>query len=463
MRGAPWTVAIVSLVAGCSGCSDPAPSVPTDGGKDGARLDSGKDAGVDAEDDAQSDVEAGATWFPPGDWDQPFLGQGCSARVAKDPNATIPNWAYQPCAGNVQGCEEAPLDWMKGLTTLPPMSWQRRPVQSVNGKALLKYRREYPVFASYKWALVDVIQELDGDRLVAVGDTIYGTSIHCTAKVVPSTGGVSWTLAPTDSKSPASYVGGLAPWLAPSQPSNFKALSTAALGIATSGYINEESASQGISYFGVLAPTTIVTFDPLNGGKVTIPAQQIYAESMREVPDGVLALSSGSPYGVRLIRPDASESTLLATAGDAVAIALYVDPSSNPTKVVWVEAQFSGGWTDAKLYTATYNTAGLVPTLVTKLPVDFDSNTRGLAVFGGYAVISRAQGLQARIIRLSDGMGWDISAPPGRAISDPIWVDADHVWFFSSDPKIPSYAGYPTAIWRQSRTAWGPPTVPASL
>lgn len=153
---------------------------------------------------------------------------------------------------------------------------------------------------------------------------------------------------------------------------------------------------------------------------------------------------------------------LLACAGDAVAIALYVDPSSNPMKVVWVEARFSSGWTDGKLYTATYNTGGLTPTLVTKLPVDFDSS-RGLAVYGGYAVLSRAQGLQARAIRLSDGMGWDMSAPPGRAISDPIWVDADHVWFFSSDPKIPSYAGYPTAIWRQSRAAWGPPTVPASL
>ncbi|HEX7603166.1 MAG TPA: hypothetical protein VF316_16225 [Polyangiaceae bacterium] len=458
-RRAPIAFAIVSLV---SACSSPDPSGQPDAGTDGSRPDSGKDSGLDAGDDAPIVFDAGPTWFPPGDWDQPFLGQGCSARVAKDPNATIPNWVYQPCAGNVQGCEEAPVDWMKGITTVPPLGSDRRPVQSVNGKTLLKYRREYPAVPTDKWALVDVIQELDGARLVAVGDSLLGNPIHCTAEVVPSTAGVSWTLRPSTPSGITNYVVGLAPWLTPSQPSTLKTLSKADLGVDKSGYINETSASQGISYFGVVAPTTVVTFDPNNGGKVTIPPQQIYAESMREVPDGVLALSSDAPYGVRLIRADATQSTLLATAGDAVAIALYVDPSANPMKVVWVEARFSGGCTDGKLYTATYDTSVLTPTLVTKLPVDFDSS-RGLAVYGGYAVISRAQGLQARVIRLSDGMGWEMSAPPGRAISDPIWVDADHVWFFSSDPKIPNYAGYPTAIWRQSRTAWGPPTVPASL
>ncbi len=100
-----------------------------------------------------------------------------------------------------------------------------------------------------------------------------------------------------------------------------------------------------------------------------------------------------------------------------------------------------------------------VPTFFTKLPSDYDYS-RGFVVANGFAVLSRGTNA-ARVVRLSDGFGWDITAPPNRLTLGPLWVDQNYVWYLVGEAT--SKNPLPSRIWRQSRASWGPPTAPPLL
>jgi hypothetical protein len=67
----------------------------------------------------------------------------------------------------------------------------------------------------------------------------------------------------------------------------------------------------------------------------------------------------------------------------------------------------------------------------------------------------------ARLIRLSDGLGWDLPKEDGLEFSTPLWLTEEAVWFLASrryNGGFPFNSGI-----RYARNALGPPTVPSGL
>lgn len=446
---------VLALLTGCSACSDEHPGA-ADASSSAAR-DAARDTASEDVDTEAIPIDGGSTWFPEGDWDQPFLSKGCSAKVARDPSAAITPWSYQACSGGPPGCEEAIQDWQTGTSTFHPLSTSWYPVRSINGKPIFWYRRYYPRdLPTNVWAIVDVVQELDGPRLAAVGDSFFGNPNPCTAQLPTTDAGIGWWLSRGGEGGIVGYLGGFSSWNKSSSPQEMRPYSPTDLG-GSGASVNEWSASGGSFVLGVVTPANVVTLTPADGGGVQFPATQTFVEAMHDVPDGVIGVSS-SPYGVRLVGRDASTTMLHVPVSDYVTTAVSFDASLN--RVVWLEAVAGkNGWGDGKVFTAPYQTTTLSPTLLTKVPSDYDY-FRGFVVNDGYVLLSR-QNAAARVVRMSDGMGWDINAAQGRATVAPLWVDDDHVWFFVGDSKLSNPQA--TAIWRQSRSSWGPPTIPPSL
>ena len=70
----------------------------------------------------------------------------------------------------------------------------------------------------------------------------------------------------------------------------------------------------------------------------------------------------------------------------------------------------------------------------------------------------------ARIVRLSDGMGWDIPTEPGLELAVPLWINDDSAWFILSKPHpIATSARSHSGAVRIKRSSLGPPTVPNGI
>ena len=78
----------------------------------------------------------------------------------------------------------------------------------------------------------------------------------------------------------------------------------------------------------------------------------------------------------------------------------------------------------------------------------------------GVIAIRPNEGL-GRLIRLSDGMGWDLPTDDGLEFANPLWLNEEAVWFLASrryNGGFPFNSGI-----RYARNALGPPTVPSGL
>ncbi|CAN5478254.1 hypothetical protein BH09MYX1_BH09MYX1_37580 [soil metagenome] len=441
-------VALFSLLlVGCTGCQQDGIVPPGDGGAIDARADR-SDAPSDATVlDAAVEDGGGNGWFPSGEWEQPLLGDGCTVKVAKDPNAAVSPWTYTSCAGGPVGCEIAVQDWSPKPYNNNPLILSRQQVSFVGGKAVLTYRRNYE-----NRALVEVVQELDGVRLLAAGASVTAAD-SCFASLVPASGGVGWVALRTKQKKTVGYYGALSLWTALSTPLGAKLYAGADFGTSASS-VNEPSASGDRLFLEVTAPYNVVTIAPLAGGAITFPPTATRAEGMREVPDGVLGISTDT-YGIRLVKKDATSTLLYTTPASTVTNDMAYDPKTN--KVVWRDVvQGGSGWESGKIYAATYSPNGLSPVLVTKVPSDYDYYQPSFVAYGNYVILPRTNGA-LRVVRLSDGMGWDVALPPNEKIVDALWVDDDHVWLWDKNGTRVD------AIVRLSRSGWGAPTVPPSL
>ena len=96
--------------------------------------------------------------------------------------------------------EIAVQDWATKPYSDDPIILSRQQVSLVNGKAILTYRRNYE-----NRALVDVVQELDGARLLAAGASVTATDL-CFPSLVATNGGVGWVALRTKQKTTVGYI-----------------------------------------------------------------------------------------------------------------------------------------------------------------------------------------------------------------------------------------------------------------
>lgn len=115
----------------------------------------------------------------------------------------------------------------------------------------------------------------------------------------------------------------------------------------------------------------------------------------------------------------------------------------------------------ATVYTSPFaTTAGaLQRRAVAKLPTPYPF------VFNAGMLLARGAGHTSfRLVRVADGMGWDIAAEPDHASVDPLWVNDDFVWQWVSGNQ-PGDPGFPTknVLLKLPRAPLGAPTVSPGL
>ena len=85
----------------------------------------------------------------------------------------------------------------------------------------------------------------------------------------------------------------------------------------------------------------------------------------------------------------------------------------------------------------TTSPSGLVRRPVAKL-----ANFQGLAVVNAGTLITELGPEALRMIRLSDGLGWNVAQEPGRPMLDGLWVNSSYVWAYVAN-RLPGQPGYP--------------------
>jgi hypothetical protein len=436
MPGHTRIAALIVAAAGYAAYQWPSPTSASDA--DRRRFAKADPTGDGTTNDAQ------LPWPVPGVWHQPFLDRGCATRVADEPNVAISNWNYRACDAGLPGCELAIEDW----TDVPGIRLPNHPIAIVQGKPMLEYARIYhKPNTTTDIALVDVVQELDGARRLAAGAAVPG-DVRCLALTVPTTRGIAWWASRAGNGIEPTSFAGFSTWTAPKTVIALHAYANADFGLPDSG-VRAIYASATSLFLSTASPESIVTITPHDGKAIARPPTPTAAEMLVEVPDGVIGVSADR-YGIRRVGFDSVSQLIYRSPGIEVTNAVAYDQSTHT--VVWRNVVVSGNaFTGGAIYAAPYvPNAPLAPKLVTEVPADFDYFVPSIVANAGYVVLARTSG-QARVVRLSDGGGWDFALPANKVVVDILWVDDDHVWFWIGDTK------QPTGILRQSRRGWGPP------
>jgi hypothetical protein len=190
-------------------------------------------------------------------------------------------------------------------------------------------------------------------------------------------------------------------------------------------------------------------------------------ELPRWTPTGVMVIGDQAPYSLRFMPVGGGNTVVVApSAGYNVTFAGLDRARGNA--LVWLETQ--EGAVDRKnltLYTAPYaESAGAVTKRkVAMLP---DPNQSQGVFFTGFVanadmVLTVTSGTNARLVRLSDGMGWNI-APQGpvTAFTTALYVDDDSVYLgFTDDPNKNRINQ--KGVIRIPRASLGEPTIPSGL
>lgn len=171
------------------------------------------------------------------------------------------------------------------------------------------------------------------------------------------------------------------------------------------------------------------------------------------VPGGYLALINSI---VVFVPVDGGPQPLIRpTAGHEI-VAFTADVTAGHA-ITWFESD--SALANTTVYTSPFATteAALAKRAVAKLPV----LTTGIVNEGVLAAPIAFSRL--RIVRMSDGMGWDVEGESDAPFMNNVWVNKDFVWMGASNvavgsPGFPFFGGM-VRIPRPS----SPPTVPSGL
>ncbi|RYG15108.1 hypothetical protein EON82_26645 [bacterium] len=179
------------------------------------------------------------------------------------------------------------------------------------------------------------------------------------------------------------------------------------------------------------------------------------------VPGGAF-VTGGAGMATLFFLPDTGQARILWTAEEGRVLRGHALDKSAANEVVWVDCDdTTPKCSDYKLWAspAAKAQAEMIPRLVAKTP---DVSYLWLAANKGLAIVTTTAD-EARLVRLSDGRGWDIPRDPAFRYTQPIWVDDEFIWLVAStNTKFPFNA--PDSLVRIARSTLPPePPVPSGL
>ena len=425
-------------------------------------------AGLDAypppryPDDASSDarrppVGDAAPWtgeIPiPGEWlPVPELPATCSVRIAKDPKVSASRLPWKPCANARSGCEVFLADW--GVDS----QWRFLPERLDNAfedaaGVHLTYRR---YLAPDTGASQVVAQLLNGEA-----EATWFSGPNCILSASRSRHGFALSIVDVVATgTPERTVQQFLAWSTSLNPLRFE-------------YV-EESLTPSLKFSqGVARGANFLTLEATNGGTIvasafrfsdrqfarSTPANDLDAARPLPATGGYVSLVGSDPPTLAFMPLEGGYRTLVRPTPAYFVSDLKLD-RANGAALVWTEAEFADDY-HRILWTSPFaNTeAGVVRRRIARFD-QLDSYVANAGVVVGRIRESR----NARIVRLSDGMGWDIESEPGTTFVKPIWINDDSVWMVISkaDPRTPNLPRFSGAL-RIRRSTLGPATVPNGL
>jgi hypothetical protein len=447
----------------CSGCSTSPSEQPTDAAADVSREaePSTSDANVP---DAGLSFDGGAPSgsidpFDAGQWSA-IPGLPCHDLLAASPDTSVPALTWVPCASGRSGCQRFDVGWPS--PTQRKLGFNRwETVRMVNGQALLSYGRLYSNSPYSPQAGMFLVETLAGSRLFAMG--YFVDSAICFEMGAIGERGIVMSLVAGSPPSSTYYLLSSA-W---SNPNAFAVRSHTAgdLGLdPTQGVINEGSVGAGPLFLELKGPDSVGVYD-IDHDRFIPTAPKLVGEGTMAVTDGALAFDFNSTYGVDLVHPDGSWSNVIVpSAPSPRRVSAFGVDRSNGQQLAWVESDYGSSWSNSIIWTSPYASSGtgLAPR---KVAVLADALGRGglyMPVNAG-AVLNVVAKDKALVTRLSDGVGWLITAEAGDAFTQPLWVDDNEVWIAIGPASNPSWTATLTGIVRFARASLGPPTVTPGL
>ena len=411
----------------------------------------------DASSDARRPPADAAPWtgeIPiPGEWlPIPELPATCSVRIAKDPRVSTSRLPWKPCANARSGCELFLADW--GVDN----QWRFRPsfLEGVFEDAAgvhLTYRR---YLAPDTGANQVVTQLLDGEA-----EATWFSGPNCSLIVDRSRHGFAVVVVDVvGSGTPEKTVQQFLGWSTSLAPLRFE-------------YVQESLTPRLNISQGVARGADFLTLESTNfGGPIvasafrfsdrqfarSTPANDLDAERPLPATGGYVSIIPSDPPSLAFMPLEGGYRTLVRPAPAYFVNDLRLD-RANGDALVWTEAEFADDYRRI-LWTSPFaNTeAAVVRRRIARFDVDYYVANAGVAV----GILRETR--NARIVRLSDGMGWDVQSEPGLGFLWPIWVNDDSVWMVISkpDPRTPNLPRFSGAL-RIRRSTLGPATVPNGL
>jgi hypothetical protein len=457
---------VFALLAACgstavvgqdSGAPEPDASLPA--GDAGPAKDSGA---VDAS-SPRVDSGLAGSWRP-----MPGAPARCKMELSDTPEVSAPHMQWQDCAPPAT-CRFVAENWrVTKLTSSTLLTQGSENIFASAGKLYFHYTRMLDDQVGYS---INVVEELGRDTLFAAyspNDFVEA----CTATIAASPHGVGFFAFSSTVDNPA-QVDFWAGWSSLAAPLalSIRSISTAETGVGPATVPGRLSFGPNALHMEAagLSLTRVFTLDTatkaLSYAATNPPVMG--TELPRWTPTRVMVIGDQAPYSLRFMPVGGGNTVVVApSAGYNVTFAGLDRARGNA--LVWLETQ--EGAVDRKnltLYTAPYAESAGAATKrkVAMLP---DPNQSQGVFFTGFVanadmVLTVTSGTNARLIRLSDGMGWNI-APQGpvTAFTTALYVDDDSVYLgFTDDPNKNRINQ--KGVIRIPRASLGEPTIPSGL
>ncbi len=374
-------------------------------------------------------------WVPVGS-----LPPACQFQASRKPEL-IPRFPWRACANRVVGCESFVADWADVGAIRPFSPVRLEPVYEDGTGIHVTYERDVKFADLYSYK---VVQNMSG-----VGEAAFAIA-HGSCGLILQASQHGLAAAFVVSPQNEAHLGWgqvargteLTTTLATITPSLY-----AYQGVAHGdGFLTIEATSFGGPIVGAAYRLTDRTFVGPTANH-TLPN-----ELPRPVSGGFVSLLDSTPPTIAFVPLTGGQQVLARPSPGMTMSALAIDRKQNT--LVWGEASPADEQT---LWTSPMATteAGMQPRKVAKL--FFES---AVVANAGVAVVVDGAA-KARIVRLSDGLGWDVPAEPGLTYQSGLWVNDDSVWLLAS--KVVSGGSSLNSAVRFSRASLGNPTVPSGL
>lgn len=426
-----------------SSCGSLPPSLTLiDGARDVAASDGPADrTGRDATLDATLPPLADATVSLPGDW-IPLAGmpEGCGLRVAKDPTVAIRPFPWKPCANGISGCISFLADWGVPHNQFQP---QRLEAAYEDGSGVhLASHRTYAINPAGGETFV-LVHSMEGPA-----ESAFRMVNGCVVNIHASRFGLA--IAAIES-SARGYVG---------HANSLRATDVRMVRASVSPTLfRYQGITRWSDYLVVEAnggPSVTTSAYPFSSEQFVAasPGHGLPLELPIPLPDGYFALAATNPPTI-VFAPLAGGNRTVVRPSQGVVTYYGVDRAAG-NALVWTEATSEA---DHVFWTAPYATTegALARRAIARAPFEngFVANAGVVAIVVGPK--------KARIIRLSDGMGWDVPAETGMDYIQPLWVNDDAIWLHASAPIPPAEVLFGRGAVKIPRSALGAPTVAPGL